>query len=133
VTAQLGRAVKLVIRELELFGHLVSSLYLLQQMHLDSRKRPHIDDEDDILSNKKRATVSANGTPQPNGVADDEPSLDNLEVIRDPFLHILCAGSMHILPALQERGNISPDAPLFPRERTESDPYRRARASQKYM
>jgi hypothetical protein len=38
-----------------------------------------------------------------------------------------------ILPALQERGNIPSNAPLFTRERAESDSYRRARASQKYM
>lgn len=102
-------------------------------MYLDSRKRPHIDEEDDTPSNKKRATASSNGTPQSNGVADDEPSLDNLEVIRDPFFHILCAGSKHILPALQERGNIQANAPLFTRERAESGSYSRARASQKYM
>ncbi|KAF9454051.1 BRE1-domain-containing protein [Macrolepiota fuliginosa MF-IS2] len=51
-------------------------------MHSESRKRPHADD-DDTSTNKKRVLTSANGSPQPNGLNnEDEPTLDNLELFR---------------------------------------------------
>lgn len=55
-------------------------------MYPESRKRPHADD-DDTTANKKRVLISANGSPHPNGVNDeqDELTLDNLEVLRDAY------------------------------------------------
>ncbi|KAJ3567584.1 hypothetical protein NP233_g6273 [Leucocoprinus birnbaumii] len=55
----------------------------------DSRKRPHVDDESDISSSKKRAMASGSGSPQPNGVHhnSDEPTLDNLEQFRKEAIY----------------------------------------------
>lgn len=52
-------------------------------MFPESRKRPHTEDDDDSAVSKKRVLTSASGSPQPNGfnAEQDEPTLDNLEVI----------------------------------------------------
>jgi len=50
-------------------------------MQYESRKRPHADSTDDLLSSKKR--VIASSSLQLNGAHhnSDEPTLDNLEVL----------------------------------------------------
>jgi len=51
-------------------------------MQHESRKRPHADSPDDLLSSKKR--VIASSSLELNGAHhnSDEPTLDNLEVLR---------------------------------------------------
>ncbi|KAF5351869.1 hypothetical protein D9756_007572 [Leucocoprinus leucothites] len=58
-------------------------------MYHESRKRPHADEEDDLLSSKKRAMASGSGSPQSNGLNhnSDEPTLDNLEQFRKEAIY----------------------------------------------
>ena len=67
-----------------MFGRLNNSTYSLLSftMQHESRKRPHADSTDDLLSSKKR--VIASSSLELNGAHhnSDEPTLDNLEVLR---------------------------------------------------